>query len=128
MTKRELNKKLKSKTLEIRNGLYIRNGIVRVLRAKNKTNRYYMNEVVVDIEIFAEVENTDGIFNLLNNYGPKSIRKFLRREESNVTKTVRNWVKLWGFTDLITIGTIKLISRKSQLTNSYKICTRSSAG
>ena len=36
MTKRELNKKLKSKTLEIRNAVGIKDGIVRVIRVRKK--------------------------------------------------------------------------------------------
>jgi len=43
MTKRELNKKLNSKTLEIRNAVGIKDGIVRVIRAreiKENPNQY----------------------------------------------------------------------------------------
>ena len=60
MTKRELNKKLKSKTLEIRNGLYLKDGVVQVLRAREKKigmswGRYDCTEV--DVRVYAKIES-----------------------------------------------------------------------
>ena len=115
MTKRELNKKLKSKTLEIRNAVGIKDGIIRVVRAREineNPNQYdFPNFTEVDIQ------NTDGDYEPLNHYGKRAIRNFLRRPDSKVTHTVANWVKLWGFNTNIKINTIKLISKKCQIIN-----------
>jgi len=117
MTKRELNKKLKSKTLEIRNAVGIKDGIVRVIRAQQKENVYSQTETEVDIQVYARVQNTDGDWRHLNHYGPRAIRNFLRRRDSKVSNTVANWVKLWGFNSNIRIKSIKLIPRKWQIIN-----------
>jgi len=117
MTKRELNKKLKSKILEIRNAVGIKDGIIRVMRARQKEYRYGSNQTEVDIQIYAKVQNTLGDYETLNIYGPRAIRNFLRRRDSKVTHTVANWVKLWGFNSNVKINTIKLIPRKWQLIN-----------
>ena len=117
MTKRELNKKLKSKTLEIRNAVGIKDGIIRVMRARQKEYRYGPTETEVDIQIYAQVQNTLGDYESLNIYGPRAIRNFLRRRDSKVTRTVANWVKLWGFDSKIKIKSIKLIPRKWQIIN-----------
>ena len=121
MTKRELNKKLNSKTLEIRNAVGIKDGIVRVIRAreiKENPNQYdlpYFTEV--DIQVYAQVQNTDGDYETLNMYGPKAIRNFLRRTDSKVSHTVSNWLKLWGLHSNVRINNIKLIPRKWQIIN-----------
>jgi len=118
MTKRELNKKLKSKTLEIRNAVGIKDGIVRVIRVQKKNGYTWRpTETEVDIQVYAQVQNTDGDYEPLNHYGPKAIRDFLRRKDSKVTDTVANWIKLWGFNTSIKINTIKLIPRKWQIIN-----------
>jgi len=117
MTKRELNKKLKSKILEIRNAVGIKDGIIRVMRARQKEYRYGTPQTEVDIQIYAKVQNTLGDYEPLNIYGPRAIRNFLRRRDSKVTRTVANWVKLWGFNSNVKINTIKLIPRKWQLIN-----------
>jgi len=122
MTKRELNKKLKSKTLEIRNAVGIKDGIIRVIRARQKdgcTNigSWRPTQTEVDIQVYAQVQNTDGDYEPINHYGPKEIRNFLRRRDSKVTDTVANWIKLWGFNTNIKINTIKLIPRKWQIIN-----------
>ena len=117
MTKRELNKKLKSKTLEIRNAVGIKDGIIRVIRAREKEYRYSRSKTEVDIQVYARVQNTDGDYEILNHYGPRAIRNFLRRRDSKVTRTVANWVKLWGFNSNVKINTIKLIPRKWQIIN-----------
>ena len=109
MTKRELNKKLNSKTLEIRNGLYLKDGVVRVLRARTRECGWpRKNCTVVDIRIYAKVESTLGEYELLNYYGPRDIRKFLRRSDSKVKKTVGNWVKLWGFNSSVKLNNIQI--------------------
>jgi len=117
MTKRELNKKLKSKILEIRNAVGIKDGIVRVIRARQKECRWRPTETEVDIQVYGQVQNTDGDYESLNSYGPRAIRNFLRRRDSKVTRTVANWVKLWGFNSNVKINTIKLIPRKWQIIN-----------
>ena len=117
MTKRELNKKLKSKTLEIRNAVGIKHGIIRVIRARQKEYRWQSTETEVDVQIYARVQNTDGDYEPLNHYGKRAIRNFLRRPDSKVTHTVANWVKLWGFNTNIKINAIKLISKKCQIIN-----------
>ena len=116
MTKRELNKKLKSKILEIRNGVGVKDGTIRVIRARTSIlPEWYpdnLTETEVEINIYAEVVNTDGDYIGLNEYGPKSIRKYLRRRESRVNQTVSNWVKLWGFDNTVNVKTINLINDK----------------
>ena len=116
MTKRELNKKLNSKTLKIRNAAGIKDGIIRVIRAreiKENPNQYdlpYFTEV--DIQIYAQVMNTDGEYETLDSYGPKAIRNFLRRTDSKVDHTVSNWLKLWGLHSSIKINNMKLMPKK----------------
>jgi len=117
MTKRELNKKLKSKTLEIRNGLYLKDGMIRVLRARNKKTRWSKDSSEVDIRVYAKIESTLGSYETLDYYGPRAVRKFLRREDSKITSTVSNWVKLWGFNSNVTINSIELVSKKRQILN-----------
>jgi|TARA_R110000822_G_scaffold49196_2_gene129007 hypothetical protein len=117
MTKRELNKKLKSKTLEIRNGVGIKDGTIRVIRARvSILPEWYpdgLKETEVEINIYAEVVNTNGNYMHIHHYGPKSIRKYLRRKESRVNQTVSNWVKLWGFDNIVKVKTINLINDKN---------------
>lgn len=116
MTKRELNKKLKSKTLEIRNGLYLKDGVVQVLRAREKKARWGWDGCTeVDIKIYAKIESTLGGYETLDYYGPRAVRKFLRREDSKVKSTVSNWVKLWGFESNVKINTIQLISTRTEI-------------
>ena len=116
MTKRELNKKLKSKTLEIRNGLYLKDGVVQVLRAREKKARWSRYDCTeVDIRVYAKIESTLGDYETLDYYGPRAVRKFLRREDSKVKSTVSNWVKLWGFKSNVKINTIELISTRTEI-------------
>tara|TARA_R110002020_G_scaffold304525_4_gene520301 strand:- start:1629 stop:1985 length:357 start_codon:yes stop_codon:yes gene_type:complete len=117
MTKRELNKKLKSKTLEIRNGLYLKDGVVQVLRAREKKFWHSKDCTEVDIRIYAKIESTLGCYETLDYYGPRAVRKFLRREDSKVKSTISSWVKLWGFTSNVKVNSIELVSRKWQLLN-----------
>ena len=115
MTKRELNKKLKSKTLEIRNGLYLKDGVVQVLRAREKKARWSKDYTEVDIRVYAKIESTLGDYETLDFYGPRAVRKFLRREDTKVKSTVSNWVKLWGFKSNVKINTIQLISTRTEI-------------
>ena len=115
MTKRELNKKLKSKTLEIRNGLYLKDGVVQVLRAREKKFWHSKDCTEVDIRVYAKIESTLGDYETLDYYGPRAVRKFLRREDSKVKSTVSNWVKLWGFKSNVKINTIQLISTRTEI-------------
>ena len=115
MTKRELNKKLKSKTLEIRNGLYLKDGVVQVLRAREKKFWHSKDCTEVDIKVYAKIESTLGDYETLDYYGPRAVRKFLRREDSKVKSTVSNWVKLWGFKSNVKINTIELTSTRIEI-------------
>ena len=113
MTKRELNKKLKTKTLEIRNSVGIKDGIVRVIRAREVNDHPFSCFTEVDIKIYAQIESALGEYENLNHYGPKAVRNFLRRRESKVDQTVSNWVKLWGFSQHVKIKSIELIPIES---------------
>ncbi len=115
MTKRELNKKLKSKTLEIRNGLYLKDGVIQVLRARDKKTRWSKNSTEVDIRVYAKIESTLGVYETLDYYGPRAVRKFLRREDSKVTSTISNWVKLWGFKSNVEVNSIELVSSRTEI-------------
>jgi len=116
MTKRELNKKLKSKTLEIRNGLYLKDGVVQVLRAREKKSFPLLKDCTeVDIKVYAKIESTLGDYETLDYYGPRAVRKFLRREDSKVKTTISNWVKLWGFKSNVKINTIELASTRTEI-------------
>ena len=115
MTKRELNKKLKSKTLEIRNGLYLKDGVVQVLRAREKKFWHSKDCTEVDIKVYAKIESTLGDYETLDYYGPRAVRKFLRREDSKVKTTISNWVKLWGFKSNVKINTIELASTRTEI-------------
>tara|TARA_R100000908_G_scaffold61139_2_gene38921 strand:- start:14 stop:361 length:348 start_codon:yes stop_codon:yes gene_type:complete len=115
MTKRELNKKLKSKTLEIRNGIHVKDGVIRVLRARNQKVLWGNDCTEVDIKIYAKIESTLGNYENLNHYGPRAIRKFLRRDDSKVKSTVSNWIKLWGLQKDVRINSIQLLSKKSEV-------------
>jgi hypothetical protein len=117
MTKRELNKKLKSRTLEVRNGLYLKDGVIRVLRARDQKVLWGNDCTEVDIKIYAKIESTLGSYETLDYYGPRAVRKFLRRDDSKVKSTISSWVKLWGFGSDVRINTIEIVSRRWQLLN-----------
>ena len=115
MTKRELNKKLKSKTLEIRNGLYLKDGVIQVLRARDKKTRWSKDSTEVDIRVYAKIESTLGEYETLDYYGPRAVRKFLRRDDSKVKSTISNWVKLWGFKSNVKLNSIELVSSRIEI-------------
>ena len=115
MTKRELNKKLKSKTLEIRNGLYLKDGVIQVLRARDKKTRWSKDSTEVDIRVYAKIESTLGEYETLDFYGPRAVRKFLRRDDSKVKSTIASWVKLWGFKSNIKVNSIELVSSRTEI-------------
>ena len=118
MKKRELNKKLQSRVLNIKECLYMKHGTVRVIRARQKqTNSGRGGWTEVDIRICAIVESNRGDWIPLTEYGPRHIRKFLRRHNNNVPNTVNSWTKLWGFPSDpdITINTIELVTNPCQV-------------
>ena len=58
------------------------------------------------------MESNYGDWLPLTEFGPRHIRKFLRRHKNNVPNTVNSWTKLWGFPSDpdITINTIELVT------------------
>ena len=74
-----------------------------------------MGSTEVDIRVYAKIESTLGCYETLDYYGPKEVRKFLRREDSKIISTVSSWVKLWGFKSNVEINTIELISSKTEI-------------
>ena len=118
MKKRELNKKLKSRVLHVKDNSVMKHGMVRVIRARetqSKGGRH--NWTSVDIRISAIVHSNVGEWLPLTAYGPRHIRKFLRRHKNNVPNTVNSWTKLWGFPSDpdITINTIELVTNPCQV-------------
>lgn len=113
MKKRELNKKLKSRILHVKNNSVMKHGIVRVVRAREtQSNNGRHKFTSVDIRISAIVHSNRGEWLPLTQYGPRHIRNFLRRDKNNVPNTVNSWTKLWGFPSdpEITINNIELIA------------------
>jgi|10_taG_2_1085330.scaffolds.fasta_scaffold19232_1 hypothetical protein len=113
LTKRELNKKLKSKILIPNQGNlpYIRNTKIRVIRARNKEVGYRREEkCMVTIQICAEVQCSRGRWLSLPQYGPRHIRNFLRRESIGLKEEVSHWVRLWGFSNDVYLEKIELLS------------------
>jgi len=113
LTKRQLNKKLKSKILTPAhlNTTYIRNTKIRVLRARNKEVGYRREEKsMVTIRISAQVQSSRGDWLSLHQYGPRHIRNFLRRENIGVVSEVSEWIRLWGFSNEVYLERIELVS------------------
>ena len=111
LTKRQLNKKLKSKILRpsSRRPNYMRDTEITVLRARTK--KVWRGEKTwVTIKIKATVQSSRGKWYPLLHYGPRHIRNFLRRDSSLVTSTVSEWVRLWGFGTDVYLEKIELIS------------------
>tara|TARA_R110000824_G_C15174690_1_gene673223 strand:+ start:92 stop:442 length:351 start_codon:yes stop_codon:yes gene_type:complete len=112
LTKRQLNKQLKSKVLIPfhQNSEYIRNSKIRVIRARNKEVGYRREEkCMVTIQVCAQVQNTLGDWRGVQHYGPRTIRNFLRRNSSGVIDEVSGWVRLWGFSSDVYLETIELL-------------------
>ena len=113
MKKRELNKKLQSRVLDVKSCPYMKHGRVRVIRARQKKSPQGIRGwTEVDIRICTIVESNRGNWIPLTEYGPRHIRKFLRRHNHNVPNTVNSWTKLWGFPSDpdITINKIELVT------------------
>ena len=79
---------------------------IKVLRARTTKRLKYRDGnpstkvphiVSVDIAISGTVQSTRQEWCTLNDFGPRHIRKFLRRNENKINSTVESWVKLWGF-------------------------------
>tara|TARA_R110001583_G_scaffold51293_1_gene160267 strand:+ start:1519 stop:1893 length:375 start_codon:yes stop_codon:yes gene_type:complete len=122
LTKRELNKKLKSKVLrpEDRINSHIRNVEIRVVRATSKVNRFsgipLRSKTHTTIRIKGEVQSTRGEWlSIGNGYGPRAIRNFLRKNKSGVTQEVSSWVKLWGFPSDVELENIELVGRLTKV-------------
>ena len=119
MNKRKLNKKLKSVILDVPRNSVMKYGKVRVVRAREIKSPF--NDVdfrtEVDIKISAIVKNTMGRWLPIGVYGPRSIRKFLRNSEQNVTNTVNSWTKLWGLPSdyNITLTNIEILNNPCKL-------------
>ena len=113
MKKRQLNKRLKSRVLHIKESSGMKHGMVRVLRARETQSKNGIPKwTSVDIRISAIVHSNLDEWIPLTEYGPRHIRKFLRRHTNNVPSTVNSWTKLWGFPSDqdITISTIELVT------------------
>jgi hypothetical protein len=98
MTNRDLNKKLKALVLTPRDREenYIRNTQVRVMRVTPPTRQRWTPQYDVVIRVKAEVQSKGGVWLDLDEYGPRAIRNFLRRENVGITEEVESWIKLWG--------------------------------
>ena len=85
MTKRQLNKKLKSSLLQGNDGGYIRNINLRVTRARQVQHEGWGKPYTeVDITVHAEVQSINGGWRECHTYGIKDIRTFLRREYNGI--------------------------------------------
>ena len=119
MNKLKLNKKLKSVILDVPRNSVMKYGKVRVVRAREIKSPF--NDVdcrtEVDIKISAIVKSTLGVWLPLSGYGPRSIRKFLRKNKQNVNNTVNSWTKLWGLPSdyNITISNIEILDNPCKL-------------
>ena len=118
MTKRQLNKKLKSSLLRGNDGGYIRNLNVRVTRARQVNPRWGRPYTEVDITVHAEVQCVNGGWRGCHTYGIKDIRTFLRREYNGVGNLVSSWTRLWGFPTSVKLKTIKF-GKDSSCTDVY---------
>jgi len=118
MTKRQLNKKLKTSLLRGNDGGYIRNLNVRVTRARQVNPRWGRPYTEVDITVHAEVQCVNGGWRGCHTYGIKDIRTFLRREYNGVGNLVSSWTRLWGFPTSVKLKTIKF-GKDSSCTDVY---------
>jgi|TARA_R110000787_G_scaffold64596_2_gene145769 hypothetical protein len=111
MKKRELNKKLKSRLLHVKNGKYIKHGVVRVVRAREIITCLGDIQTSVDIRVSAIIRSTTDNWLPVTSFSPRGVRKFLRQRHNNVPNTVNSWTKLWGVhsDSNITISNIELV-------------------
>tara|TARA_R110000787_G_scaffold155819_6_gene269649 strand:- start:11809 stop:12168 length:360 start_codon:yes stop_codon:yes gene_type:complete len=119
MNKIQLNKKLNSRILSVRETDYLKDCKIRVIRARNNTPNGG-NKTEVDIRVYARVKSTVGQWLPVTMYGPRIIRKFIRKQISGSVDTpnyVNEWTKLWGFPSdrNIKISTIELVHKPSEL-------------
>jgi len=125
MNKRQLNKKLNSRILSVRETDYLKDCKIRVIRARNNSTNEKLhsnggNKTEVDIRVYARVKSTVGQWLPVTMYGPRVIRKFIRKQISGSVDTpnyVNEWTKLWGFPSdrNIKINTIELVHKPSEL-------------
>ena len=113
LTKQQLNKKLNSKVLNPDgryNSYNVKNLRVRVIRARdvNRLDGVTLTTATT-IKISGMVKSSNGVWLSLDRYGPKSIRKFIRREDNGIVRTISQWVRLWGFNSDVYLETIDLV-------------------
>ena len=117
ITKRQLNKQLKSRTLNVKENQYMKHATIRVLRARSKRTKNGYKYTEVDIRVSAIVHSMSGEWLTLDAFGPRHIRKFLRRTTNNIPTTVKLWTKLWGFSpyDTVELSNIELVNNPCRL-------------
>jgi len=118
MTKRQLNKKLKTSLLQGNDGGWIRNVTLRVTRARSVKPSWGKPYTEVDITVYAEVQSTNGGWRGCHTYGIKDVRTFLRREYNGIPNAVSAWTRLWGFPTNVKLKTIKF-GKDSTCTDVY---------
>ena len=118
MKKQALNKRLRSKILTVKDSdimKHVRFKVTRARESKNKNGRCMWTDV--DIRISAIVLSVQDEWLPLEEFGPRHIRKFIRRPQHNLSPTINAWTKLWGFPSDqdLTIKTIELINNPCKL-------------
>ena len=99
---------------------------IKVLRARTTERFKYRSHnpstkephlVSVDIAISGIVQSTREEWCTLEEFGPRHIRKFLRRNENKISSAVESWVKLWGFSPSLPyqLTNIKLVDNPCHL-------------
>lgn len=89
---------------------HVRFRVLRARESKNQRGRFMWTDV--DIRISAIVLSDRDEWLPLEEFGPRHIRKFLRKQEFNISQTINSWTKLWGFPNDqdLTIKTIELVN------------------
>ena len=118
MKKQTLNKRLRSKILTVKDSDIMKHVRFRVIRARethNREGRCMWTDV--DIRISAIVLTDKDEWLPLEEFGPRHIRKFLRKPRHNLSLTINAWTKLWGFPSDqdLTIKTIELVNNPCKL-------------
>ena len=96
------------KFIGVDNSKWMRDTEIRVMRARNVSN-WGNEKTMVTIRIKSEVKSTKDEWLDLPWYGPKHIRKFIRRENNGINKEVSSWVRLWGFNSDVYLERIELV-------------------
>jgi len=120
LTKRQINKKLKSKILEPLtindSNTYLDNFKIIVTRARLKDYDTGFDDLtdvrsktLVTIKVSGNVLSSTNKLKPLRMYGPRSIRRYIRRKHNGITGSVSNWVKLWGFSNEVELERIEII-------------------